>query len=118
MVEIMIVVAVLGLLVAIMSPNFTRAKRAAWNRNCQNNLRLIKHALEQYQLDDNLANGTDISGVYSTVITGASDAYIENAPLCPCHEVAYTVSDVEVDPTCTSRDGDPTNPVYISHLLL
>lgn len=117
LVEIMIVVAIIGLLVAIAVPNFVRARRNARDRLCQNNLRLIKHALEQYQIDESLDDGADISGVYDGTIVDATDAYIEDEPLCPIADVAYTVSDVEVDPTCTNRDGDPTDPDYANHLL-
>jgi len=117
LVEIMIVVAIIGLLVAIAIPNFVRARRNARDRLCQNNLRLIKHALEQYQIDESLDDGTDISGVYDGTIVGAVDAYVEDEPLCPIQDVAYTVTDVEADPTCTNRDGDPTDLDFINHIL-
>lgn len=117
LVEIMIVVAIIGLLVAIAIPNFVRARRNARDRLCQNNLRLVKHALEQYQIDEGLDDGTDISGVYSGTIVGAGDAYIEEEPLCPIADTAYTVTDVEVDPTCTNRDGDPADPDFENHLI-
>jgi len=117
LVEIMIVVAIIGLLVAIAIPNFVRARRNARDRICQNNLRLIKHALEQYQIDENLDDGTAVSGVYGTIITGATDAYIEDAPLCPISDVAYTTTNVEVDPACANNTGDPTNADYVNHVL-
>ncbi len=117
LVEIMIVVAIVGLLVAIAVPNFVRARRNARDRICQNNLRLVKHALEQYQIDESLDDGTDISGVYGTIITSATDAYIEDEPVCPIADVAYTVTDVEVDPTCTNRDGDAADPDFANHQL-
>lgn len=117
LVEIMIVVAIVGLLVAIAVPNFVRARRNARDRICQNNLRLIKHALEQYQIDESLDDGTAVSGVYNTIITGASDAYIEDEPLCPINDVAYTVTNVDADPTCTNRDGAPADPDFANHLL-
>jgi len=117
LVEIMIVVAIIGLLVAIAIPNFVRARRNARDRICQNNLRLIKHALEQYQIDENLDDGTAVSGVYTSVITGATDAYIEDTPLCPIADVAYTTTNVEVDPACANRSGAPTDPDYVNHIL-
>jgi len=45
LVEIMILVAIMGMLVAIMTPNYVRAKRTTQSKSCQNNLRIIKHAL-------------------------------------------------------------------------
>lgn len=117
LVEIMIVVAIIGLLVAIAIPNFVRARRNARDRLCQNNLRLIKHALEQYQIDNSLDDGTSVTGVYSGTIVGATDAYIEKEPFCPIGTVAYTVTVVEADPTCTNRDGAPTDLDFINHKL-
>lgn len=117
LVEIMIVVAIIGLLVAIAIPNFVRARRNARDRLCQNNLRLIKHALEQYQIDESLDDGTDVSGVYDGTIVGDTNAYIEDEPLCPIADVAYTVTNVEVDPTCTNRDGDAADPDFANHIL-
>jgi prepilin-type N-terminal cleavage/methylation domain-containing protein len=51
LVEIMIVVAIIGLLAAIAIPNFVRARKTAQANSCVNNLRLIDAAAQQYLLE-------------------------------------------------------------------
>ena len=53
LVEIMIVVAIIGLLAAIAVPNFQQARTNARRGACINNLRLIDAAKEQYALETN-----------------------------------------------------------------
>lgn len=48
LVEIMIVVAIIGLLAAIAIPNFMRSRVASQATTCANNLRQIYHAKEQW----------------------------------------------------------------------
>jgi prepilin-type N-terminal cleavage/methylation domain-containing protein len=51
LVEIMIVVAIIGLLAAIAVPNFVQARTAARNNTCVNNLRLISAAKDQASIE-------------------------------------------------------------------
>ena len=51
LVEIMIVVAIIGLLAAIAIPNFVRARKTAQANSCVNNMRLIDAAIQQIQLE-------------------------------------------------------------------
>ena len=65
LVEIMIVVAIIGLLAAIAIPNFVKARTSAQQNACINNLRLIdsskqQWALEQRQQNSNTPVGTDL----------------------------------------------------------
>ena len=57
LVEIMIVVAIIGLLAAIAVPNFVQARNNARKGACINNLRLMEAAKEQIALDLNLGTG-------------------------------------------------------------
>jgi prepilin-type N-terminal cleavage/methylation domain-containing protein len=57
LVEIMIVVAIIGLLAAIAIPNFVKARTTAQTNACINNLRQIDAADQQYALENNLAAG-------------------------------------------------------------
>src|SRR2546423_1800715 len=66
LVEIMIVVAIIGLLAAIAIPNFVRARTTSQQNVCINNLRQIDDAIQQWALDLKKAPGaavtfTDIS---------------------------------------------------------
>jgi len=53
LVEIMIVVAIIGLLAAIAIPNFVKARETARKNTCINNLRLIDGAKQTYALEAN-----------------------------------------------------------------
>ena len=56
LVEIMIVVAIIGLLAAIAIPNFVRARTTSQKNACINNLRQYDAALQQYALENSLAS--------------------------------------------------------------
>jgi prepilin-type N-terminal cleavage/methylation domain-containing protein len=62
LVEIMIVVAIIGLLAAIAIPNFIKARSTSQSNSCINNLRQIDAAIQQYALEHN-ANSTYIPQV-------------------------------------------------------
>ena len=51
LVEIMIVVAIIGLLAAIAIPNFVKARTTSQKNACINNLRQYDAALQQYALE-------------------------------------------------------------------
>ena len=55
LVEIMIVVAIIGLLAAIAVPNFVQARTTARRNACINNLRLISAAKDQSALENGYA---------------------------------------------------------------
>jgi prepilin-type N-terminal cleavage/methylation domain-containing protein len=110
LVEIMIVVAIIGLLAAIAIPNFVRARTQSQKNACINNLRQIDGAtqtwaLEQKQAPDATVHYTDIS------------PYLKNAVMCPSGGTAfsdsYDVTQVTNAPTCKKVSTDhvlPTQP--------
>jgi len=51
LVEIMIVVAIIGLLAAVAIPNFIRARKTAQKNVCINNLRIIDGAVQELRLE-------------------------------------------------------------------
>ena len=94
LVEIMIVVAIIGLLAAIAIPNFVKARGTAQKNACINNLRQIDGAKEQWALENKKSAGsaTDSAGV---------EAYIKGgAPSCPGGG-SYTYNAVDTLPTCS-----------------
>src|ERR1043165_2270801 len=95
LVEIMIVVAIIGLLAAIAIPNFVRARNTAQQNACINNLRQIDGGKQQWALE-NKKTDTD------TPTSDEVKLYIKNNrfPNCPSSG-DYTVGAVNTDPTCS-----------------
>jgi len=61
LVEIMIVVAIIGLLAAIAIPNFVKARATSQANACINNLRQIDAAANQYALERGQTSGATIT---------------------------------------------------------
>ena len=94
LVEIMIVVAIIGLLAAIAVPNFAQARNNARKNACINNLRLIVAAKEQYAIENNANTG-------DAVVDANITPYLKGnvIPTCPASGV-YTNNVVGTSPTC------------------
>jgi prepilin-type N-terminal cleavage/methylation domain-containing protein len=95
LVEIMIVVAIIGLLAAIAIPSFVKARATSQQNACINNLRQIDSAKEQWALAEKQVNG-------ATVITGEANDYIkgDTTPTCPAGGT-YTYNIVGTNPACS-----------------
>ncbi len=94
LVEIMIVVAIIGLLAAIAIPNFVRARTTAQANACVNNLRQIDGAKEQWALENRASAG-------ATPASSDIGAYIKGTfPTCPVGATAYTINAVGTNPAC------------------
>ncbi len=96
LVEIMIVVAIIGLLAAIAVPNFIKARATAQQNACINNLRQIDGAINTWALESGQSNGATVGGV-ATV-----SAYIKlnsnnSVPGCPAGGT-YTTATVGANP--------------------
>jgi len=97
LVEIMIVVAIIGLLAAIAIPNFVRARTQSQKNACINNLRQIDGAVQQWALENKAA---------PTASPGFTDisAYLKNSVICPMGGTtfadSYTINGVTNKPTC------------------
>ena len=99
LVEIMIVVAIIGLLAAIAIPNFVRARTTSQMNACINNLRQIDGAAQQWALETKQATNalpafTDISG------------YLKSSVVCPAggasasFATSYTLQTINLKPLC------------------
>lgn len=98
LVEIMIVVAIIGLLAAIAIPNFVKARATAQKNSCIANLKQIDGAVQQWALE-NKKIATD---TYSLTDTGLL-AYMKGSrlPECPSSGTYNAASSVAASPTCT-----------------
>lgn len=98
LVEIMIVVAIIGLLAAIAIPSFVKARQQSQTNACINNLRQIDSAKEQAALEMGWANDEVIDG--NSTNLAAVNAYIKDGtPTCPAGGT-YTYSAIGTDPAC------------------
>lgn len=85
LVEIMIVVAIIGLLAAIAIPSFMKARTTSQKNACINNLRQIESAKDQYSIETGRSNGyafASATEAFSNLV-GASSGYIKAYPACP-----------------------------------
>jgi prepilin-type N-terminal cleavage/methylation domain-containing protein len=103
LVEIMIVVAIIGLLAAIAIPNFARARTTSQANACINNLRQIDGAkqtwaLEHYVPPNTTPGATDIQPYLGRGSGGA-------LPICPADSASsfstsYSLNDLQTAPVC------------------
>ena len=99
LVEIMIVVAIIGLLAAIAIPNFVKARATSQQNACINNLRQIDAAANQFALEAHLSTGGSIT------YPGNLEPYIKlnsasSIPPCPANGT-YTCTTVGTPPVCS-----------------
>lgn len=98
LVEIMIVVAIIGLLAAIAIPSFIKARTNSQTNACINNLRQIDAAKEQAALAEKWVDGQAVAA--GSAEETAVNGYIKNGlPECPA-DGTYTYNAIGTDPTC------------------
>jgi prepilin-type N-terminal cleavage/methylation domain-containing protein len=93
LVEIMIVVAIIGLLTAIAVPSFTQARTTTQQNLCIENLRQVMDSKDQWAIDNNQVTG-------ATPTAANVNAYLRAAPTCPASGT-YAYGNVGANPTCT-----------------
>ena len=99
LVEIMIVVAIIGLLAAIAIPSFIKARSESQTKGCINNLRILDAAKEQAAMEQGWVDAQAIapgSAEETNVL-----AYVKGnaVPNCPANGT-YTFNALSTDPTC------------------
>ena len=95
LVEIMIVVAIIGLLAAIAIPSFVKARNTSQQNACINNLRQIDSGKEQWAMVARKNDG-------DTVLTDSVNTYIKGnkTPLCPGGGT-YSYKNMGSNPDCS-----------------
>lgn len=101
LVEIMIVVAIIGLLAVIAIPTYMKSRLASRTSACIDNLRQIDGAKEQYAMDANLNDG-------ALIANAALDPYIKGGTAsvaCPSDgtrtfATSYNVQAIGLPPLC------------------
>ena len=97
LVEIMIVVAIIGLLAAIAIPSFVKARSTSQKNACINNLRQIDSAKEQWALAEKKVSGAD---VVTTGTNGVNEYIKGDTPTCPAGGT-YTYGVISSNPVCS-----------------
>jgi len=105
LVEIMIVVAIIGLLAAIAIPNFVKARQNSQTNACVNNLRQIDGAKQQWALETGKTSAPVNSDIQPYLGRGSAGNVASLA--CPLVKPAtalggYTINDLNTAPTCNN----------------
>jgi prepilin-type N-terminal cleavage/methylation domain-containing protein len=100
LVEIMIVVAIIGMLAAIAIPNFVQARTTAQTQTCISNLQQIDGAIQRWAAEERKDDQQAVT--YEDI-----RIYLRNTPLCPSggatFDDSYTLSTVQARPVCQKR---------------
>jgi prepilin-type N-terminal cleavage/methylation domain-containing protein len=103
LIEIMIVVAIIGLLAAIAIPNFVHARSISQQNACINNLSQIDGAKQQWALETKAA--ADALPVDSNIQPYMGRGAGGSLPVCPLDsqntfDTSYNPQIISVPPTC------------------
>jgi len=104
LVEIMIVVAIIGLLAAIAIPNFVKSREIAQSKTCINNLRQIDAAKQQWALE--FKQTSDVTPVRTDIEPYLVRGTSGRMPVCPAgglsgtFDSTYVINAVTNSPTC------------------
>lgn len=99
LVEIMIVVALIGMLATIATPTWVRARTSSQTNTCINNLRQIDGAKQQWGLETKQA--ADAQALFSDI-----SSYLKRAVVCPAGGTTasfgstYLINDLSTKPNC------------------
>ncbi len=95
--EIMIVVAIIGMLAAIAIPAYGRARQTAQMRSCIVNLQRIDGAISEWAVECRKQSGDRV--IYDDI-----KVYMKNAVVCPSGGTtfadSYEISSVDATPVC------------------
>jgi prepilin-type N-terminal cleavage/methylation domain-containing protein len=97
LVEIMIVVAIIGMLATIAIPNYVKAREEARKTTCISNLQQVEGAVQQWAVALNKDPGETVT--YQDI-----SGYLRNAVVCPAggrsFDDSYSLKMVDERPTC------------------
>ncbi len=95
LVEIMIVVAIIGMLAAVAIPNLIQARKDAAKKACQQNLNTLETVMQQWAVDRQKSDNANVSGDDIKPLLKN-----KKMPRCPGGG-SYTLTTVDEPPTCS-----------------
>jgi prepilin-type N-terminal cleavage/methylation domain-containing protein len=102
LIEIMIVVAIIGMLASMAIPSYLRAQQQAKKVTCINNLRQIEGAIQEWALEGRKDPAQTVQ--YSDI-----SGYLKHTVVCPSggttFDDSYQITSVEVSPVCLRVSG-------------
>lgn len=108
LVEIMIVVAIIGILIAIAVPGFIRAREVSRRNACQENMVKIDAAKQEWALENNQP-GTASPDWTDIINADQTQSYLRYQPVCPLDAAkngsTYTIGTVNALPDCDQGVG-------------
>jgi len=100
LVEIMIVVAIIGMLATMAMPAFKKAREKSAKTTCISNLHNIDGAIQQWATDMRKDEGAPVT--FQDIAS-----YLQNDVSCPSggstFEDSYTITTVDAPPTCQRK---------------
>lgn len=100
LIEIMIVVAIIGMLMSIAVPNVVKARKTAQANACKANRQNIEGTIEQYKLE-RMSAPADLNVL-------VSDGYFKQLPKCPAGGVYTMPTDEDGSVTCSIHQDTTT----------
>jgi prepilin-type N-terminal cleavage/methylation domain-containing protein len=99
-VELMVVVAVIGLLAVVGVPSYVRAREVSFTNACINNLRQIDAAKDMWAFDNSKGTGDPVSA-------GDLDSYLKRGFAGVEEPIGgtYQINAIGTDPECSEYDG-------------
>jgi prepilin-type N-terminal cleavage/methylation domain-containing protein len=94
LIEVLIVVAIIGILLAIATPVFQSARTGARAKACQSNLKQILSSKERWAMDNNKAPDDEPTH------TELTPYYTHSVPICPAAG-DYTLGTLKEIPLCS-----------------
>ena len=103
--EILIVVAIIGLLSALAIPNFVRARATAQANSCINSLKQLDAAVSQMALEKGLPTGANFNFPNDIL------PYLRRLPICPAGGTYGEGAIGTAVPTCSL--GNSVTPAHV-----
>ena len=104
LIEVMIVVAIVGLLAAIAVPNFVRARARSQTNACIANLRQIDAAKQVWAVE--YQQGDTVTPTFAAL----TPSYLFHKPHCPANSASdYNVNSISVLPSCPNSGTETTH---------